>query len=178
MSLLTFLAAATQGASGLGVVPKDKFDKANTAEPSYFQLVGPDPNDATLVQVKATTVGIAALATPEPAKPAVEKPAPVQYQMVELDGLPEVKRGGNKGDSYPFASLVAPVTDPATGKIKYSSFFVPATEKRPNPARALSSTAASAGKRYESTDKRTFTVRKAVGTDGTTITGAHVIRIS
>jgi hypothetical protein len=178
VALLTFLASATQGPSGMGVVPKDKFDKANTAQPSYFTLVGTDPADANMVQVKATTEGIAALTAPDAEPVKAGKPQPVEYAVVELDGLPDVKRGGNKGDSYPFGSLDAPVTDPTTGKIKYKSFFVPATATRPNPAKALSSTAASAGKRYAKTDKRTFTVRKALAADGVTITGAHVIRVS
>lgn len=168
------------------VAPKDKIEKMIAAEPTYIKVLGPNPADPTSAFIQATEEGTAALGV-HVNQPAPVKPAPVSYELVELDDLPEIKRGGNKGDSYPFASLAAPkaafnedgtpiLKADGTQRMKLASFFVPVTEDRPNPAKSLSSTAASATKRYEKTDGREFTVRSAMDQLGKLI-GAHVIRI-
>jgi hypothetical protein len=51
--------------------------------------------------------------------------------------LPTAKRGGRTGSTYPFDQL-------EVGQ----SFFVPATEARPDPAKSLASTVTSANERY------------------------------
>lgn len=187
LKLLTAAVAANATAPHYLAAPKDKIEKLIAAEPTYLKVLGPNPADPTSAFVQATPEGIAALGI-HVEQPAPEKPAPVKYEMVELEDLPDIKRGGNKGDSYPFADLAAP--QPIFGedgvtpvlradgkpKQKLSSFFVPATTDRPNPAKSLSSTAASATKRYEKIDGREFTVRSAVDGLGK-LTGAHVIRV-
>lgn len=187
IKLLTAAVEASKTAPHYLVAPKDKIEKLLAAEPTYLKVIGPNPADATSEFVQATTEGTIALGV-HVEQPAPTKPAPVAYALVELDDLPDIKRGGNKGDSYPFASLAAPKpifaedgTTPVlradgTQKQKLSSFFVPVTPDRANPAKSLSSTAASATKRYEKTDGREFTVRSATDADGKLI-GAHVIRV-
>ena len=66
--------------------------------------------------------------------------------------------------------------DGKTPKMAYSYFYVPATEARPNPAKALASTTASATERYKDKDKRVFKAIKHE-VDGV-IKGAYVTRIA
>lgn len=51
--------------------------------------------------------------------------------------VPTIKRGGRGGNMYPFDDLLV-----------NQSFFVPATEKKPEPAKSLASTVSSATARY------------------------------
>lgn len=190
ISLLRFAATAALTAPGTAVAPTDRVDKLIAADPTLITKVSVDPTNAAMSIIQITTAGQTAAAALPAEEPVAAKADPITYQMVELDEVPESKRGGNKGDSYPFADLAAPkpVMDPANptvqlvvdgvAKFKYASFFVPSTDKRQNPAKSLQSTASSATKRYtDSGDKRTFTARKATDTTGKVI-GAHVIRIA
>jgi hypothetical protein len=62
--------------------------------------------------------------------------------------VPEKKRRSTVGTSiYPFDELVTKSeANPQAGK--FNSFFIPATDERPNPAKALASTVSSATRRY------------------------------
>lgn len=94
---------------------------------------------------------------------------------------PAGKRGGIKGETYPFADM-------KVGQ----SFFVPATTERPTPWKAMGSTVSSANKRFaavyptghekagQSTGKdgRLFTVRARKVADGEKADGARIYRIS
>jgi len=90
------------------------------------------------------------------------------YEIVTLTELPPILRGGHKAESYPFDKLTV---FPAPGH----AFLVPATAAKPNPAKTLASTVASATKRYAKKDGRIFTVRKHT-MDGKCV-GAYVIRV-
>lgn len=67
----------------------------------------------------------------------------VQFAIMDNIPLPEVKRGGGggrkgpRGSKYPFDTM-------ENGQ----SFFVPATEEMPNPAKTLASTASTFAKKY------------------------------
>lgn len=92
----------------------------------------------------------AAVASVTPAAFAIEDNVPVPTA---------IRRGGKGGNVYPFEQL-------AVGQ----SFFVPASDAKPNPAKSLASTVSSATKRYADSDKRKFIVRSVEG-------GARVWRI-
>ena len=75
----------------------------------------------------------------------VEKPAEetAKSAFVIEDGIaiPKSTHGGNRESSYPFAQL-------NVGQ----SFFIPASEKHPEPAKSLASTISGATKRYDVPD--------------------------
>jgi hypothetical protein len=188
VSAMRSIAAASQVTPFTMSVPTEKVEKIVNADPTLLTVLSVDPANAKNTLVQATTAGLAAvqaLPAEEPPVPASAKPSPASYAQVELDDIPESKRGGNKGDSYPFITLGAPIPKlNADGtpmivsgeqKYKYSSFLVPATDKRPNPAKSLQSTAASASKRAYEGGPRVFVARKAVDPTGKLI-GAYVIR--
>ena len=173
IDLLTFIATSTQSTAGFAFVPKDEAEKLVKAEPTFVTLDASVVNGEGQIKAVATTAGIEALAAQSGTTAASQTtttgtPEPMKFERIVLDKLPEINRGGNKSDSYPFAELAAPTNG------KYDSFLVPATDAKPNPAKSLASTVASATKRYASTDKRVFTVRKHV-VDGKLV-GALVIR--
>lgn len=93
-------------------------------------------NQAGEVATRATEKGIAAVnANVQPAVTAVAgKPSFVLESNIPV---PTVKRGGRGGDMYPFDSM-------EVGQ----SFFVAATEDKPEPAKSLASTVSSATARY------------------------------
>lgn len=172
ISILQFIATGTQSAAGYAFVPKAEAEKLHKAEPHFVTIDLSVTNKDGLVKVTATKVAIDALSNTASSGNAAaatttskEVKEPMNYEIVTLTELPPILRGGHKADSYPFAELNA---FPATG----NAFFVPATEARPNPAKTLASTVASATKRYKG--ERVFTVRK-VTVDGK-VTGAQVIR--
>lgn len=182
IALLTFIVDATKSA-GSGFAPKADLDKLAKAEPTFLVL---DPNvkdeegnikaTATQLAIDALAAGASAAASGSKTE-ATAKPEPMSFETVYLDELPPINKGGNKGGDYKFETLEAPQPDPARpGKFKYAAFFVPVTEARPNPAKTLASTVASANKRHANTDKAIFTVRKHV-VDGV-LKGAYVIRQS
>lgn len=177
ISLLTFIVTGTQGPHGFAFVPKAEADKLAKAEPTFLTIDTTVTNAEGLVKTVATQVAIDALsagasaataaATGEGTSEKAEASTSSIYEIVTLEAIPDIMRGGQKGDSYPFAKLNA---YPAPG----NAFFVPATEKKPNPAKGLASTIASANKKYS---PKKFTVRKAVDkADATKVLGAHVIR--
>lgn len=111
-------------------------------------------NAAGEIATRATTKGIefmtATNANPTTEASAAPSTAPAaeasNKNLFVLDetevAMPPVQRGGRTGDIYPFDSLVAP------GEQGVKSFFVPATAERPNPAKSMASTVASATARY------------------------------
>jgi hypothetical protein len=175
INLLTHIVAGTQSAAGYSYVPKAEADKLAKAEPTFVVLDPSVKNEEGQIKATATQVAIDALSAhssqPEGTSettPAAAKAEPMNFEIVTLTELPPILRGGVKSDSYPFDKLNA---FPEPG----NSFFVPVTAARPNPAKTLASTVASATKRYaNATPQRVFTVRKAMK-DGKLI-GAHVIR--
>lgn len=190
MDLMAFIVAETQGAVGRTLVPKALADKISKLEPTFIKIQG-DPDPAGNVSVFATSQGIAASGAPTGAVGTSATGAPdAPKQLFTLDegvAVPESKRGGRlKADIYPFGDM-------KVGQ----SFFVAATEAKPNPAKGLQSTVSSANKRYISVfpattgqnkiphpkagqptgqDGRKFTVRPRTVADGETANGARVWR--
>lgn len=127
----------------------------------------PDIRDGDKFAVRATEKGIAL----NNEQPVVETPttaAPVASAFALIDGavLP-AGRGGRNANVYPFDAM-------NVGQ----SFFVPATDAKPNPAKSLASTVSSASKRL--TPKK-FSVKsvesgKAYGSFTATANGALVQR--
>lgn len=64
-------------------------------------------------------------------------PVATNFAVVADIPMPGASRGGRGSETYPFDSLQAG-----------QSFFVPATEAKPNPAKSLASTVTSANERY------------------------------
>jgi hypothetical protein len=154
IALFTFIVNSTKGPAGGGYAPLADAQKVLKAEPTFItineQLKDPSGN----VFISATAAGIAAIdgpaagATGGPVPPVVPPNAVPQagaipsvstskFSLEKGIGIPATKRGGMKGETYPFSQME--VGD---------SFFVPATEKRPDPAKALGSTLFSAALRF------------------------------
>lgn len=127
-------------------------------EPDVLALVGhnpqlievnpsiPDPTDASKAACRVTEAGKVYLASQQaPAgspQAAVTSQAPQSSAFSILSGveLPKVKRkGGGAG---------APVKYPFEAMTIGQSFFVPASDKQPNPAKSLGSTISSANLKY------------------------------
>lgn len=147
--------------------------------------------EGTKVAHRATQKGINIMnettETPIP-EPEGSVPNAPSYQISDNVPLPPVRRAGAGGSSqYPFDQL-------EVGQ----SFFVPATEEKPNPGKTLQSTVSSASRRYaEKTDEmkevnikgeiverpklryhKKFTVRSVEEEhDGVMVKGARVWRI-
>jgi hypothetical protein len=174
IDLLKHIVAGTQSASGFAYVPKAEGEKLTKAEPTFVHLDTSVSNSDGQIKAVATQAAIDALngqssGATQPASSQEGSGAAVEsmkYDFVNLDTIPDINRGGRKSDSYPFDSLVAHPAQP-------HAFFVPASEARPNPAKTLASTVASATKRYKG--ERVFTVRKSADASGK-VTGAYVIR--
>lgn len=113
------------------------------------------------------------------------------FQVKQISAIPDVKRHRFTAGTakYPFADLKAPAKD-EQGKISYDSFFVPATQERPDPMKTMQSAVTAANHRYSKTTgdtrlnrkniqvpvrkaERFFVVRKKTEND---IEGALIIR--
>jgi len=72
-----------------------------------------------------------------------------------------------KASLYPFAQM----------KIG-QSFFIPATAERPNPAKALASTASSASKRFKDSGRKFIARPRKAGVDGEKQDGARIFCVA
>lgn len=134
--LLSFIVAGMGSAHGYAQAPKNLVDQMEKFQPGLV-TVQSEPDPAGLVKLIATEAGIAASgAKVTPAAAAATSAFALETGYV----APEPKRGGIKSETYPFAQM-------AVGQ----SFFVPATEADPNPAKKLASTVSSATKRFRAT---------------------------
>ena len=130
-----------------------------------FAEQNPAISEGDKLATRLTDAGSAAVAKND-GDNANTAPAPQSSFAID-DGiaLPSA-RGGKGGSVYPFDSLQP-----------NQSFFVPATEARPNPAKSLASTVSSATKRYEGAEPaRKFTVRSVDETAQGRGKGARVWR--
>lgn len=166
ISLLEFIVVATQGTAGYAIAPDVNVQALQKAEPTFVEVNSTVAIDALgNVQVRALTAGIEALAKHKAAVVGAETAAAnvgeaATYEIESDIPVPASKRGGLKGETYPFEKL-----NPG------QSFFVKATETRPNPAKSLASTVSSATKRFKGKDGRKFTIRAVEG-------GARVWRLA
>lgn len=132
LTLLKFIVAGTQGTTGDAVVPFSIAQSIEKAEPGLI-IIHTAADPAGNAKVSASPSGIQAVN-------GTAAPAPVASSFVLEDDAvipPASTRGGVRPETYPFDSM-------NVGQ----SFFVAATEARPNPAKALTGTVASANKRY------------------------------
>lgn len=188
IALLTFIVDATQKAPGYAVVPLANAKELAKLEPTFITIREETLDPVKNVQVFATSLGITAVKGDGIAAPTgitADKP---KFVLEEGFTVPPSKRGGGlKADIYPFAEMKVGL-----------SFFVAATEEKPNPAKGLQSTVSSANKRFAATypmtvgraktphakagqptgqDGRKFTVRPRTTADGEKANGARVYRI-
>jgi hypothetical protein len=155
LSLLASLVAA--GTSGMFMAASDS--AALTAHTPPLAEVNTEIKDANgNLATRATQAGIDyAAAHPvgsAPANVVVEEKVKPTFKIVTTV-LPEIKRGhsGAATSIYPFDDLPAATKDAASGQIAAPSFFIPASDERPEPAKALASTVSSATRRWAVQDK-------------------------
>jgi hypothetical protein len=186
--LLSFIVTGTKSEVGRANVPFKLAQRINALEPGSLQIHGaPDTAGNTHVSATERVLKVGAesqnVASNEGAVAETAKPT---YELETGFEPPVTRRGGFKTDIYPFDKM-------SVGQ----SFFVPATEKRPNPAKALQSTISSASRRYATTypatvgkdkhahpkagqptgkDGRKFVVRARTAADGEKSDGARVYR--
>ncbi len=115
--------------------------------------------DGDKIAVRATEAGIAAHTAANPNNEGntnmaetgnTSAPAASSFDLIDGAVLP-AGRGGRNANVYPFDTMNAG-----------QSFFVPATEAKPNPAKSIASTVSSATKRYtgvEGQADRKFSVK-------------------
>lgn len=128
---------------------------------------------------RATQAGIDYLASVQPAAPAAGFAASAPVAAAETVAkvrpsfsidkgvpVPATRRFGSNPGIYPFDTME--VSD---------SFFVPATEDRPNVAKSMASTISSANKRYKESGKK-FSVRNVEADVVTGVAGARVFRVA
>lgn len=138
VSLLALIVAATTGEAGFAYATV-KDAKQLVAE-GLVEQNETITDEAGALATRATEKGIAHMseietngATNEAATPA---PA-VSFGIVADIPMPGAARGGRNSETYPFDKLEAG-----------QSFFIPASESKPNPAKSLASTVTSANERY------------------------------
>lgn len=155
VALMVSLVAATLGAEQMLYVAEKV---AAPLVSAGFAEQNPDiKNDAGELATRATAEGIAAYPVADAgsntnmiAEGGNATPSKPSFAIAEVE-MPASRRAGRSGSAaYPFEHL-------AVGQ----SFFVPATAKRPNPAKQLGSTVTSANKRFsEEIEGETRTNRK------------------
>lgn len=129
---LTFIVAATQSEVGYMYVPKDNAEWLN--KNGFVELDNSNINSDGFVATRATDKGIKKVSE------ETSNAAPAASPQFVIENVPVVvakKGGGKKGVAYPFDAL-------EVGQ----SFVVPATEKRPDPAKSLASTITNANAKY------------------------------
>ena len=128
------IVAATNAGSFVYVAEKDaaKEVKAGLVE------INTDMKDANgNVAARATAAGIASV------NGSASEPGAAKFAIVTGPALEKPKRGAGRGNLYPFDQLPAPDANGNTAK-----FFVPATEKSPEPWKSLSSTVSAASRSF------------------------------
>lgn len=153
LSLLAAIVAA--GVPGMFIAPADSAPLASH-NPALVEVNTEIKDDAGNLATRATEAGIAFSASnPAGAAPATSEPAKTKPTFnIVVTTLPEIKRGhgGAATSIYPFDDLPAATKDATTGAIAAPSFFIAATEDRPEPAKALASTVSSATRRWAKVD--------------------------
>jgi hypothetical protein len=166
MSLLSAIVAATKANSYVFVSDADSAPLVNYNGGGENALIALDPigarNEEGKIAAKATARGVAMVdgstgavpfggatgpATVPASTPASTSAPKFNIVAVALGEKPKRAGGRTVGESkYDFDKLPAPTPEQAAAKT-WPSFFVPATEKQPDPAKSLSSTVNGAQKR-------------------------------
>lgn len=194
--LLKFVVDHTQAAAGGANVPATLAEQIEKIEPGLIQVRG-EKDPGGNIFAFATSKGVVAVYPQMGNATGGEKVTVGASDVGKLDTVlgtaskfvleegfivpPAGKRGGIKGETYPFAEM-------KVGQ----SFFIPVSADRPTPWKAMGSTVSSANKRFaavypvghekagQSTGKdgRLFTVRARKVADGEKADGARIYRIS
>jgi hypothetical protein len=135
--LSTIVAATVSGPTACAYLPEAKAKELDAAQ-SGLILINPNvKNEKGEIGVRATDAAVQQVqASPAP---AAKSEAPKMDFKIE-SGIepPVVSRGPRAGaETYPFSKLEAG-----------QSFFIPATDSRPDPAKSLLSTVSAASRRY------------------------------
>lgn len=162
---------ALMGAIAAAMLAEPGYHLATPAEAKElidggFAEQNPNIADGDKLATRLTEAGSAEHAKANGGTADTGASAPASSFQIDTDIALPSARGGKGGSVYPFDEL------PVNG-----SFFVPATEQRPNPAKSLASTVSSATKRYEGAEPaRKFTVRSVDETAQGRGKGARVWR--
>jgi hypothetical protein len=144
VKLLLSVIAGTQGPQQYQLLTEEQANKLKAADGSLIEI-NPEIKVDGKIAVRATDAGIKAgdeaKAIANTPKPPAEK---LEFKLETGFAIPEIRRGGATGEAYPFDQMEAG-----------QSFFVPATESRPFPAKSLASTVSSATRRYAIQDGTT-----------------------
>lgn len=102
-----------------------------------------NPENAEEFATRATPEGVAFVNQTASAEIKVEEPKPerkvkMSFEIEKGIPVPKTTRGGARTSAYPFDALEL-----------NDSFFIPASEKHPEPAKSLASTVSGATKRYD-----------------------------
>lgn len=142
VKLLLSIVADTQGPAKKSVQPFEKVQKLIAQEPTFITANPAGPDGKGNIEVAATAAGIEAAKDAPAVAPRVVSSASVPDGGFMQFGtgvipVPEARQRGIKGEVYPFKGLEVG-----------ASFFVPATAERPDPAKSLGGTIASAQRRF------------------------------
>lgn len=138
-SLMVAIVAATLGAEQMLMV---KTADAQLLSTSGLVETNPNQVENGTIATRATQAGIDQYGPKTDEAGNVIETAPVAAKVkpsfaIATVELPEMKRGGRTAEMYPFDALE-----------KGQSFFVPATDKKPDPAKSLASTVTAANERF------------------------------
>lgn len=146
VTLAAIVAATLDESKGFLFAPESVYAPLVSAG---FVEVNPElKNDAGDLATRATESGIAYVNDEVPGNKPVETVAVGAFVLETGVAIPKSKRG-RSGDLYPFDKMEVG-----------HSFFVAATESKPNPAKSLASTVSSATARYAVPGEGTKTNRK------------------
>lgn len=106
--------------------------------------INPSMTENGNVAARATQKGIDSMNTQTNTAPADDAKPTFAIETAPADIFAQKRRGGGRGDTYPFDQLQAPADGAAVG----GAFFIPATEKTPEPWKSLASTVSAASRRY------------------------------
>jgi hypothetical protein len=158
--MVLFLASGDAIKAGYANFPEKEAGELLAADPTLTIKRTDVTAPAGQVALALTPAGVAAAAqlAAQPAAPAAaQSTTPAEKPEFKIESgieLPARKRGNVGAAVYPFDKLTE------VGQ----SFFIPSTEKRPNPAKAMASTVSSASRRYKGqTPERKFTIREVEG---------------
>lgn len=128
---LSFIVTATKSEVGYMFVPAENAEWL--AKNGFVELDNSNINGDGFIATRATEKGISKVMS-EDTNVVVAAP---QFVIENVPVVVAKKGGGKKGVAYPFDAL-------EVGQ----SFVVPATEKRPDPAKSLASTITNANAKY------------------------------
>lgn len=149
-----FDSAVLADVSSRGYVSKDNGLPLLNANPPLIEVNSENLNEAGDAQARLTDAGTAYLAAnPVKAAAPAAKAASSPYEIITDAVLPPSKRGNGGGGAptiYPFDKLEIGQT-----------FFVPVSEKHPDPVKTLGSTVSSANMRFAEKTGETKKVNRA-----------------